>query len=103
MTEAAKVKAGIKPAQTRSKKITKDAKIRELEARIAELEYPEDPHPSKDPLVSSLFPSGYFTQVHSGHPSLSATKVHVVVSLRWKLTKTAVMTTPVSLVTIVSV
>jgi hypothetical protein len=56
MTEKAKVKAGIKQAKTHSKRPTKDAKIRALEARIAELEHPDDPHPSKEPLVStSLF------------------------------------------------
>lgn len=54
MTEAAKVKAGIKPAKPSSKKMTKDVRIRELEARIAELERPDDPHPSKEPLVSIL-------------------------------------------------
>jgi len=52
MSNAAKVKAGITPAKPRSKRMTKDATIRELEARIAQLENPDDLHPSKEPLVS---------------------------------------------------
>lgn len=62
VTEAAKVKAGIKPAKPRSKRMTKDAKIRELEALVAELEHPDDPHPSKEPLVSS--PSFFYASAH---------------------------------------
>jgi len=53
MTETAKVKAGIKSAKPRNKRMTKDARIRELEARIAQLERPDDPHPSKEPLVGT--------------------------------------------------
>ena len=56
MTEAAKVKAGIKPAKSRKKRTTKDAKIRELEEEITRLKHPDDSHPSKEPLVS-IFPS----------------------------------------------
>jgi len=51
MSEAAKVKAGITPAKPRAKRMTKEATIRELEARIAQLEKPDDAHPSKEPLV----------------------------------------------------
>ena len=51
MSEAAKVKAGITSAKPRPKRMTKDATIRELEARIAQLENPDDAHPSKEPLV----------------------------------------------------
>lgn len=51
MSEAAKVKAGIVPAKPRTKRMTKDATIRELQERIAQLENPNDPHPSKEPLV----------------------------------------------------
>lgn len=51
MSEAAKVKAGITPAKPRAKRMTKDAMIQELEARIAQLESPDDAHPSKEPLV----------------------------------------------------
>ena len=56
MTEGAKVKAGIQPAKPRCKGKTKDAKIRGLKVRIAELEHPDDPHPSREPLVcTALF------------------------------------------------
>ena len=58
MSEAAKVKAGITPAKPRAKRMTKDATIRELEARIAQLENPDGPHPSKEPLVRAS-PSSY--------------------------------------------
>jgi len=51
MSTAAKVKAGITPAKPRAKRMTKNATIRELEARIAQLENPDDLHPSKEPLV----------------------------------------------------
>jgi hypothetical protein len=53
MTEPTKVRAGIKPAKCVSKKGTKDNQIRELEARLAVYEHPDDADPlSKDPLVS---------------------------------------------------
>ena len=51
MSEAAKVKAGIVPAKPHSKRMTKDARIQELKAQIAQFEKPDDPHPSKEPLV----------------------------------------------------
>lgn len=50
MTEKAKEKAGIK-AKRRPKKITKDETIRELQARIAALENPDEETTSKEPLV----------------------------------------------------
>lgn len=50
MTNAAKKKAGIK-TQRRSKKLTKDDTIRELHARIAALEGPDEETFSKEPLV----------------------------------------------------
>ena len=52
MTEAAAVKAGIKPAKPCKKKTTKEARIHELEEEVARLQHPNDPHPSKEPLVS---------------------------------------------------
>lgn len=51
MSEASKVKAGIAPAKPRAKRMTKDAMIQELEAWIAQLERPDESHPSKEPLV----------------------------------------------------
>ena len=51
ITEGAKVKAGIQPAKPCRKGKTKDAEIRGLKVRIAELEHPDDPHPSREPLV----------------------------------------------------
>lgn len=50
MTSAAKQKAGIK-TRARPKRKTKDETIRELEARIAALEDPDEEMPSKEPLV----------------------------------------------------
>ena len=50
MTEAAQKKAGIK-TKRRPKKVTKDQTIRELNARIAALENPDEESFSKDPLV----------------------------------------------------
>lgn len=50
MTEAAKQKAGIK-TKRRPKRATKDETIRELQARIAALENPEEETFSKEPLV----------------------------------------------------
>jgi hypothetical protein len=53
MTGAAKIKAGIPVTKRRSKKQTKDDKIRELEARLALMESPDDATAvSKEPLVS---------------------------------------------------
>jgi len=55
MTEAAKIKAGIPTAKRRTKKPTKDEQIRELQARLAALEYPDEAAGvSKEPLVSLL-------------------------------------------------
>jgi hypothetical protein len=54
MSEAAKVRAGIKPAKPRAKRKTKDTRIRELEEQLARLQRPDDPHPSNEPLVSVL-------------------------------------------------
>jgi len=51
MTKAAKVKAGILLAKPRASRMTKDARIWELEAQIAQFENPDDPHPSKEPRV----------------------------------------------------
>jgi len=50
MTAAAKQKAGIK-TKPRPKRVTKDQMIRELNARIAALENPDEKQFSKDPLV----------------------------------------------------
>lgn len=53
MTEAAKIKAGIPSTKSRAKKPTKDQQIRELEARLAALERPDEAATvSKEPLVS---------------------------------------------------
>ena len=52
MTEAAKVKAGIKPARSHKMQMTKDAKICELEEEVARLKHLDDSNPSKEPLVS---------------------------------------------------
>ena len=53
MTEAAKVKAGIPSAKRCTKGLTKDEKIRELEARLATFEHPDEAVAiSKEPLVS---------------------------------------------------
>lgn len=53
MTEAAKIKAGIPSTKRQNKKVTKDDKIRLLEARIAAFEHPDDAVTiSRDPLVS---------------------------------------------------
>lgn len=56
MTNAAKKKAGIriKPPQ---KRVTKDQTIRELQARIAALENPDEEPFSKEPLVRISQPS----------------------------------------------
>ncbi|KAF9779590.1 hypothetical protein BJ322DRAFT_1113390 [Thelephora terrestris] len=51
MTHAAKIKAGIPSAKRQSKRTTKDEKIRELEARLAAFENPDDVDAiSKEPL-----------------------------------------------------
>ena len=50
MTEAAKLKVGIK-TRPRPKKVTKDQTIRELQAQIAALKNPEEETFSKEPLV----------------------------------------------------
>jgi len=53
MTESAKVKAGIQSAKRRTKKPTKDEQIRELQARLAAAERPDESVAvSKEPLVS---------------------------------------------------
>jgi len=53
MTEAAKTKAGIPSARRCTKKPTKDEQIRELQARLASLEHPDETATiSKEPLVS---------------------------------------------------
>ena len=55
MTEAAKTRAGIPSAKRRTKKPTKDEQIRELEARLAAFEHPDETTAiSKEPLVSRL-------------------------------------------------
>lgn len=52
MSQAAKIRAGV-PTKRQNKKVTKDEKIRLLEARLAALEHPDDTATiSKDPLVS---------------------------------------------------
>lgn len=53
MTKAAKEKAGIKTKPTQ-RRITKDQTIRELQARIAALENPDEGEFSKEPLVRTL-------------------------------------------------
>jgi len=56
MTEAAKIKAGIPSTRRRTKKPTKDEQIRELHARLAALEHPDEATAvSKEPLVSPFF------------------------------------------------
>ena len=54
MTTAARIKAGITTTKRRTKKPTKDDQIRELQTRLAALEYPDDDAAavSKEPLVS---------------------------------------------------
>ena len=52
MSEAAKRKAGI-PTKKRAKRTTKDDTIRDLKARITELENPGEEPLSKEPLVCS--------------------------------------------------
>lgn len=53
MTEAAKIKAGI-PGKRRTRKPTKDEQIRELQARLAAVQRPDEAAVvSKEPLVSS--------------------------------------------------
>lgn len=54
MSNTTKVKAGIIPAKPQAKRVTKDAKIQELEAEIARLKNPDGPHPSKEPFVCTL-------------------------------------------------
>ena len=52
MSESAKIKAGI-PTTKRRKKLPMGDRIRELEARLAVYEHPDDTTPvSKEPLVS---------------------------------------------------
>lgn len=53
MTRAAKEKAGIK-TQARRSRVTKDEKIRALEARLAAFENPQEESFSNEPLVRSL-------------------------------------------------
>jgi hypothetical protein len=56
MSEGAKLKAGIPSTKRRTKKTTKDDQIRELQARLAVLERPDDTAAvSKDPLVMMPF------------------------------------------------
>lgn len=65
MTEAARVKAGIPSGKRRAKKVTKDERIRELQARLAAAENPhEAPAVSKEPLVSQR---SLRTQTNSHH------------------------------------
>ena len=53
MSEAAKLKVGIITTKRRSKKPMKAEEIRELRAKVAALENPDDTNPtSKEPLVS---------------------------------------------------
>ena len=53
MTEAAKIKVGIPSTKRRTKKPTKDEQIRQLEARLAAFEHPDETTPvSNEPLVS---------------------------------------------------
>lgn len=53
MTDAAKIKAGIPPANRRVRKQTKNDQIRELQARLAAVEHPDEVTAvSKEPLVS---------------------------------------------------
>ena len=55
MSEAAKVKAGIKSAKRRTKKPTKDEQIRQLQARLDALENPDQTDPvSNEPLVNLI-------------------------------------------------
>ena len=66
MTDAAKVKAGLRPAKRQTKK-TKAEQIRELEARLAAFEHPDDATSvSKEPLVSKCTPPSLvsLTDVH---------------------------------------
>ena len=52
MSQAAKIRAGV-PTKHQNKKVTKDEKIRLLEARLTTLEHPNNTTAiSKDPLVS---------------------------------------------------
>ena len=97
MSDAAKVKAGIVPAKPRAKRVTKDATIRELRERIAQLENPDDPHPSKEPLVrtSLLILCAYgLTQ----YLSFITAEVLEATSLRLTLTLTVTVTPPLPLV-----
>lgn len=52
MTRTAKEKAGIK-VKPRKKRVTKDETIRQLQARIAAMENPDEESPSREPLVST--------------------------------------------------
>ena len=54
MTETAKRKAGIK-MKRRSKKMTKDDTIRELQAQLAALQNPNEASFSKEPLVCTPY------------------------------------------------
>jgi hypothetical protein len=57
MTNTAKIKAGIPTAKRQTKKISKADQIRELEARLATFEHPDDGNfISKEPLVSQSAP-----------------------------------------------
>ena len=53
MTKAAKERAGIKTKPTQ-RRVTKDQTIRELQARIAALENPDEEEFSRDPLVCTI-------------------------------------------------
>jgi len=69
MTEAVKIKAGIPSTRRCTKKPTKDEQIRELQARLAALEDPDEATAiSKEPLVSLLFSrTPNWSNYHSVH------------------------------------
>ena len=62
MTKAAKEKAGIQPK--RPKRLTKAETIRQLQARIAALENPNEESPSQEPLVCTMV---ILSLTHAGH------------------------------------
>ena len=91
MSEAAKIKAGI-PTKRRSKRQTKDDHIRELEARLAAFERPDEAAAavSKEPLVSRAILSSPTLTSHSNSSSretvaLPKTSTHSHLSPRPRL------------------
>ena len=87
MSTTAKVKAGITPAKPCAKQMTKDARIQELEAQIAQFKNPDDQHLSKEPLVRASLLISY---AHSlTLPSFSVLEVPEVMNLEQKLTPIA--------------